>query len=84
MKIVLAILAATTAVAVAADHTSLRHATTERVLTEPFDQQAIVDLSENDNRNEPCIPGVYDESALVIDAQRKQFPQDVSVDQQCR
>ena len=82
MKIFLAILATTAAVA--ADRTSLRHATTERVLTEPFDQQAIVDLSENDNRNEPCIPGVYDESALVIDAQRKQFPQDVSVDQQCR
>ena len=82
MKIFPAILAIT---AVAADHTSLRHATTERVLgTQPFDQQAIVNLSENDNRNEPCIPGVYDESALVIDAQRKQFPQDVTVGQQCR
>ena len=81
MKIFLTLLTAT---AVAADHTSLRHATTERVLTEAFDQQAIVDAAENDNRNEPCIPGEFDQNALVINAQRKQFPQDVPVDQQCR
>ena len=76
MKIFLAILATTAA---AADHTSLR-----RALTDPFDQQVIVELSENQNRNEPCIPGEFDRSALVIDAQKKQFPQEVSVGQQCR
>ena len=81
MKLFLALLAST---AVAADKTSLRHATTDRVLTQPFDQQVIVDASENPNRNEPCIPGEFDSNAMVIDAQKKQFPTDVPVDQQCR
>ena len=82
MKIFLAALAAT---AVAADHTSLRHATTERILqTQPFNQELIVQAAEDPNRNQPCIPGEFDENALVIEAEKKQFPQDVSVDQQCR
>ena len=81
MKIFLAALAAT---AVAADHTSLRHATIERILTQPFNQELIVQAAEDPNRNQPCIPGEFDENALVIEAEKKQFPQDVSVDQQCR
>ena len=74
MKLFVALLAT----AVTADHTSLRH------LTQPFDQQAVVDASENENRNEPCIPGEFDSNAMVIDAQKKQFPTDVPVAQQCR
>jgi hypothetical protein len=86
MKLFLALLAAT-AVA-AADHQSLRHAPAMtpavRVLTEPFNQQAVVDASESGNRNEPCIPDVYDDSLTVIEAGKKQFPQDVEVSKQCR
>ena len=83
MKIFVAILA--TAVVAAADHQSLRHATTERVLnTEDFNQGEIVAATESPNRNEPCIPGQFDQNTMVIDAQKKQFPTDVAVGQQCR
>jgi len=81
MKIFIALLAAT---AVAADHASLRHATSERVLTEPFNQQAVVNATENPNRNEPCIPGKFDENAMVVDGTKKQYPEDIPIEKQCR
>ena len=86
MKLILALLTST-AVA-AADHQSLRHAPAMtpavRKLTEPFNQEAIVEASESGNRNEPCIPGVYDDSLEVVEAEKKQFPQDIEVSKQCR
>ena len=47
-------------------------------------QEAIVEASESGNRNEPCIPGVYDDSLEVVEAEKKQFPQDIEVSKQCR